>query len=282
MSVGVFLVTLSVGACGLIIGAIPQVCDAQYVQQPWQRSLPSASPPLPQDPMDMMPSSTRRPGSSDANGDLTVSAAELKIPSKASAAMQKAREALMKRRTADAARYIAKALEIYPHYSEALAIRGIMERDQDPLKALEDTQNAVEYDPYFGEGFVALGSVYTTIGRPDDAIRALDRATDLMPDCWQVYFELSRALATKRDYLAALDQIQKASSLGPQKDSAFRLVKAHVFIGLKDRASAVAELEAYLQEQPKSEKAPQVRIILEKLQTPKDLSELFPKFFQMK
>jgi tetratricopeptide (TPR) repeat protein len=56
----------------------------------------------------------------------SVSVADMQVPEKARKALNKARELLAKHRTDDAQKQLARALEIYPHYSEALRERGIL------------------------------------------------------------------------------------------------------------------------------------------------------------
>jgi len=206
----------------------------------------------------------------DANSQPTVSSAQLRVPEKARNALQKARDAAAKKNTADAARYLDKALQLYPLYAEALAMRGVLERESEPETALVDTEKAIEYDPNYGMGYVALGSVYTTLARFDDAIHSLEHAIALVPASWQGYYEMSRALLGKRDYTAALRHIEKACSLAPKDYPFFRLSKAAAFIGLNNRSAAITELQGYLREDPNGEKAVEARKMLDKLQVELD------------
>lgn len=210
----------------------------------------------------------RMPGRTnpDANGQSTVSAAQLRVPEKAHKALLKAHEAAGKNNMADAARYVDKALQLYPVYAEALAMRGLLERESDPEAALVDAEKAIEYDPNYGMGYVALGSVYTALARFDDAIHYLEHAIALIPASWQGYYEMTRALVGKRDYTAALRYIEKACSVAPKNYPFFRLSKAAVFIGLNNRSAALTELEGYLEHDPNGENAAEARKMLDNLQ----------------
>jgi len=138
----------------------------------------------------------------------SISVAQMKVPDKAQRALQKAREALAKGKLDDAFRSVEKAITLYPQFAAALSFRGILERNDQPEQALADAEKAVEYDPNYSIGYVALGSTYTRLGRYDDAVRSLDRALVLSPSIWQGYFEMSRALIGKRDFIAAMRNIR--------------------------------------------------------------------------
>jgi tetratricopeptide (TPR) repeat protein len=196
----------------------------------------------------------------------TISSAQLRVPEKARNALQKAHDAAAKKNTADAARYVDKALQLYPLYAEALAMRAVLEREKDPETGLVDAMKAVEYDPNYGMGYVALGSVYTALSRFDEAVRSLDHGIALMPAAWQGYYEMTRALVRKRDYIEALRHLERACSLAPKSYPFFHLSKATIFLGLSNRSAALVELQRYLREDPNGEKAVEARRIVDKLQ----------------
>ena len=210
----------------------------------------------------------RMPGKDSPRVDSqsTISSAQLRVPEKARNALQKAHAAAAKKNTADAAHYVDKALQLYPLYAEALAMRAVLEREKDPETALVDAMKAVEYDPNDGMGYVALGSVYTALARFDEAVRSLDHGIALMPTAWQGYYEMSRALAGKRDYIEALRHLERACSLAPKIYPFFHLSKAAIFLGLSNGSAALVELQGYLREDPNGEKAVEARRIVDKLQ----------------
>ena len=201
----------------------------------------------------------------------TVSTSQLRVPQKARNALEKAREAARKHNRAEVARYTDKALQLCPQYAEALAVRGTLELNSNPKQALVDTEKAVEFDPNYGAGYISLGNIYTKLGRFDEAIHALDRAIAIMPASWEGYFEMSMALAGKRDYMAALHQIERAWNLVPENyplshkaKAALHLLRSDVLIGLRDYSAAVTELEACLKEDPNGETSVQARRLLDR------------------
>jgi tetratricopeptide (TPR) repeat protein len=125
----------------------------------------------------------------------------------------------------------------------------------------------LQYDPDYAGAYVALASVYTTLRRPEDAIRTLKNGSSLMPLFWAANYEMARALASEGNYAAALHQIERASSLAPRPDPLFRLAKADILLGLSDDLAAASELRAYLREDPNGRNAPQARTTLKRLES---------------
>lgn len=194
-----------------------------------------------------------------------VSVTQLKVPEKARKTLLKAFHAIHDNPQANVDRYIDRALELYPHYATALSLRAMLERDAHRERAVMDAEKAVEYDPSYGPGYVALGSVYIGVERFDDAIRTLNYAVGLLPTAWQGYYEMSRALLGKRDYRAAFRQIQTTCRL-IEKDYPFvHLLKAQILIALSNDAAATVGFEAYLKQESNGEALPETRRDLDRL-----------------
>jgi tetratricopeptide (TPR) repeat protein len=275
MSGRTFLISFVVWSCGSVIGSAAQLpslsgSGAQSVlTMPFQnnsgnRSFTSTLQiPFGQNPIDFK-APTEKP---ETNDQPTVSAAQLKVPNKARHALQKAMDALAKGNTVDAAHGMDEALALYPRFSEALAARALSEQHSDPTHALEDAEKAIEYDPHYSAGYVTLASIYTTLHKPDDAIRTLDHASGAGQTYWPTYYEMGRAMASKGDYLGALSQIEKARSFAPKRYPYFHFVRAVIFIGLGNDSAAIEELRAYLREDPKNKMATEAQLLLDQLQT---------------
>src|SRR5215472_6850202 len=99
-----------------------------------------------------------------------VSKNELQAPHEAQTAARQAREALERRRYAEARKHIAHALEIYPNYALALEFRGILNLREERLEdACSDFQRAIKYDPNLGAAYLSLGAVYNRLGHFQEA-----------------------------------------------------------------------------------------------------------------
>jgi len=201
---------------------------------------------------------------SEAGNRDTVSVAQMKVPGKARDALKKAREYMQKQKLDDSAKYVAKALEIYPQFAEALALRGLLKIDAKHLDdAIADLQQAIQNDPSYGFAYILMGAAYNLQTRFDDAVRTLDRGIGLSPSSWQGYFELGKALLGKSNLDLALRQLNKAEDLAPKEYAPLHLVKAHVYLTMKNYSEAIAELELYLDRDPKGPESVRARETLD-------------------
>jgi Tfp pilus assembly protein PilF len=204
------------------------------------------------------------PSASAGNAN-SVSVTQLQIPERARNALHKAQEAMRKQKTADVEKYLAESLQAYPRYADALTLRAILKLDKNEYDdASRDLEQAIKFDPNYGLAYIVLGSAYNLLSHWDDALRVLTRGTSLNPASWQAYFETGRALLGKRDFAAAVQQLSKAQELRPDY-ALVHLAKAHAMIGLKDYGHALAELEVYLQRDPKSSQAEGARQLAEQI-----------------
>lgn len=199
-------------------------------------------------------------GASQAGTADSVSVADMQVPDKARKALKKARELLAKHRMDDAQKQLARALEIYPYYSEALRERGILSFvNGNVQQAQSDLQQAIKCDPNNGMAYIALAAIFNNQDKFDDAARVLDRGVALMPNMWQGYFELARMQLGKGNFADALRDSTKAQELSNIDYAPLHLVRAHALIGIKNYLEAETELEAYLQREPSDENTAQVR-----------------------
>ena len=197
---------------------------------------------------------------SRAGNRATVSVAQMKVPEKARNLLEKAQSALEKRKLQEADAYVSQALQVYPDFAEALTLRGLMFLDGKHLDdAAASLEKSIQADRSYGMGYIVLGAVYNMQSRFDDAIRVLDRGLTLMPRSWQGTFELGKAELGKGNYEAAIRKLNKASDLATQPYAPLHLAKAHALLGMKNFSEATSELEAYLEQDPHSPHAAEVR-----------------------
>jgi len=202
---------------------------------------------------------------SNAKG-AAVTAAQLAVPAKARRDLEKAQDALHKKKLSDATRLIQKALVVWPHYAEALLLRAVMERQANsPQLAAADAEQAVGYDPNYPIAYFVLGSVYNDLDRNEDAIRTLDHGIAIGPTYWQGYYEMSRALLRKGDFQAALRQAEHSSSLAPKEFATIHLVKGYAYLGMNNSGAARTELETYVKMKPDAETAVRAKAVLARM-----------------
>jgi predicted Zn-dependent protease len=207
-----------------------------------------------------------RAEASRAGNRATVSVAQMKVPEKARKFLEKAQSALDKRKLVEAEQYVSQALEVYPDFAEALTMRGLMSLDAKHLDdATANLEKSIKADNSYGMGFIVLGAVYNMQSRFDDSIRVLDRGLMLMPQSWQGMFELGKAELGKGNYETAMRRLNKASDLATEQYPPIHLAKAHALLGMKNFSEASSELEAYLEQDPKSPNAAEVRESLDQV-----------------
>jgi tetratricopeptide (TPR) repeat protein len=203
---------------------------------------------------------------SRAGNAATVSVAQMKVPEKARNLLAKAQSALDKRKIPEAEHYVTEALQVYPDFAEALAMRGLMDLDAKRLDdAADDLQKSIHADPNYAMGYIVLGAVFNMQSKWDDAIRVLDRGLTLQPQSWQAMFEMGKSELAKGNYEAAMRRLNKAGDLAPQQYPPLHLAKAHALLGMKNFSEASSELEAYLEQDPKSPNAAAIRESLDQV-----------------
>ncbi len=199
----------------------------------------------------------------------SVSVAALRIPDKARHLLEKARNAINKNRWQEAEKFVASALMVSPDYADALTTRAILKmiaRQTD--SALDDLDHAIKSDPESGPAYLVLGAILDDQGRFDEALRSLDRSERTTPNSWQCAFERGKAWLGKQDYEHALQQFNRAESLGGvQVLGEIHILRGYAFLGERHFDLASKEFEAYLSSEPKGEQAGRVRAVLAQVKT---------------
>ena len=198
-----------------------------------------------------------------------VSKNELQAPHEAQTAARQAREALERRRYAEARKHIAHALEIYPNYALALEFRGILNLREERLEdACSDFQRAIEYDPNLGAAYLSLGAVYNRLGHFQEAVVPLRRAAAILPAAWAVQYEMALAYLGSGKYEAALGAISQAAEKNPAEPtnrSSVFYTKARVLLELNDDPAAKAAFEQSIRQDPKGHFAELSQELLQRL-----------------
>ena len=201
----------------------------------------------------------------DGNGNTSVSVAQYRVPEKARDALKKAREASAKGKNDEAQKQLARALDIYPKYADALTLRAILKLDDKDLPgAVTDLQQAITDDENCAMAYLVMGAVFNTESKFDDAIRSLQRGESLAPNSWQAYFEMGRAFVGKAQYEPALRQLDRAQALAPRDYPPLHLVRAHAMMGLSNYSDAMTELRAYLAKEPQGANSQEAQKMLDK------------------
>ena len=197
----------------------------------------------------------------------TISVAQYRVPDKAREEFNKAHENLEKGRLTDANRHLARALELYPDYADALTLRGILELDHKQTDAaIADLDHAIKSDGSYALAYMVMGSALNQASKYDQAIQSLQRGESLAPDYWQAYFEMGKSYVGKGDYPAALAQLDRARTLAGAEYPLIDYMRAHALLEMKQYQEAVAALQSYLQKEPQSANSERARQMLQQAQ----------------
>lgn len=200
-----------------------------------------------------------------------ISVQELGAPAKARRAAEKAAKAMIRNDLAEAKRQVNIALQVYPTYSLAVALRGVTKMaEYDDTNAIEDFEEAIKIDPNIALPYIAIGTIRNESGRFEEALPVLQRGLELAPNAWQAHFEQSRSFYGLKRYFDALKKINEALQLaGRAADreilSRLHVTRGYVLAKLGDYPNAKSDLTAALQEEPDGEFVSEVRNLLGKI-----------------
>lgn len=201
------------------------------------------------------------PGSAGA-----FSVTQANVPGKARKMLEKAEEEFHKARLTEAFDFVQKALTVCPTYAKALTLRGILNMEKGDTKAAEpDLEKAVQLDYSDDVGFVALGALYNSEGRYDNAMQTLEHGMTLHPKSWQANMEMAKAEIGKRDYGAAVRSLDRTDTFAPPTVTLPKLFRAEALVGLKDYQGAIEALKYFVNKSPDSPDAQQAKEMLAKL-----------------
>jgi hypothetical protein len=215
---------------------------------------------------------------------MTLNAAPYKAPSDARKAYEKGLEAERKLRLADARQYFEKAVEIYPKYANAWFQLGVVLQNLAQKESARTAYiQATTIDPKFLPPYLSLASMayeaenWTEVLRLTGHILSLDPLNqvavtgyilDLDPlNYAEAYFYNSVANYKLDKIEAAERSALKAEHLDlrthfPQ----LHLLLAEIFTRKSNYATAISEIQTYLELAPQAKNADQVREQLAKLE----------------
>jgi tetratricopeptide (TPR) repeat protein len=206
-------------------------------------------------------------GPQDGLAGNTISVMQYKIPGKARDEYRKAHELAENGKLEEAAKHLAKALELCPNYADALTLRGILELNQRETEAaVTDLDKAIQSDANYAMAYMVMGSALNQQAKFDEALRSLERGESLAPNYWQGHFEMAKSYIGKRDYPAALHQIDLAENMAPTEYPLISLVRAHALLAMKQYPEAMIALESYLQKDPQGSNSEQARRMMQQAQ----------------
>ncbi len=121
-----------------------------------------------------------------------------------------------------------KAIELKSDYADAYNYLGFMyaEKNINLNEALDLVEKSLSYEPNNGAFLDSLGWVYYRMGRFEDALLQLQRATQLIKNDATVYEHLGDVYRQMGNSAGALQQYEKAAELDPKNTDIFNKMDA--------------------------------------------------------
>jgi Tfp pilus assembly protein PilF len=196
-----------------------------------------------------------------------VSASDLGVPGRARKEFDKAKELIARQELTEAIQRLNKAISIYPSYAVAYNNLAVLyARLGETAREREALQKAISLNDHFALAYVNWGRMNIAAGDFPAAQTALVKASAFDPSDPMALILLSWAEFKQRHFDEVVATTHKAHALG--KPHAFvHLVAARAFEQLQQGANAIAELEAFLQEEPPGPRADAARKELKTVKT---------------
>jgi hypothetical protein len=137
---------------------------------------------------------------------------------------------------------LAAAKEVY---EEAFAL---LQKQRPPAETLELLDQAIAYDPAFGDTYVLKSYVYLDlIPRLDDALAAANLAVTYAPENPDSFFTLGLILQRKGAFIAAERAFRQALAVNPRYSDVYLALGELYADGLNDSAKSVEAYRRYVE-----------------------------------
>ncbi len=154
---------------------------------------------------------------------------------------------------------LEKATEFDPNYARAWAAMGaayglkgiFLSLPELSLRAIEFEHRAIELNPRLSDAYVWISTAYTSLGRYDEAIEAVEQAIQIDPADDLAYVSLARAYWMGKGMIEeAITSLELAAAINPEAGYAY--VQLAILYTLRDdyeRAEQASRKAIELQEQ---------------------------------
>lgn len=191
--------------------------------------------------------------------DSVISAAQLRVPSKAWSDLQAAHKEFRAGHLYGSSEAADRALQIDPDCAAAFSMKAFIELAmKNPIAAVEHASRAVSLDPHSAEAFVALAMAYNSVEDYRQSQEAARHALSIRPDSWQARLELAKSLYGQGSFDLAFNEINASGKDFPD----VHLVRGNILMRLGRRYEGAAEFSTFLQEAPRDPRAEKIREII--------------------
>jgi len=196
-----------------------------------------------------------------------VSAADLKVPPKASKELDKANEAMASQDWKKAKEHIDKALALYPNYATAYNNLGVLYAKTNDLPNEEQAlKKAVSLDEHFAPALLNYAKLSIRQKNFPLAESLLQKEVASDPGNPEGLLLLADAEYMNRHFDAAITTANQAHSASAEHASFVHYIAARAYQQENRQQQALAEFQLFLKEEPKGPRADHVRGDIVKIQ----------------
>ena len=189
----------------------------------------------------------------------TVSAQELRVPTKAREHLKLAHQEFSKLNFARAEREIGQALRVDSTCAAAFSMRALLRlASRDPSGAIEDATRALALDSGEADAYVALATAHNSLREFQSAETAAQQALSRRPDFWQARLEMAKALYGEDRFVLGLRELDELNNDFPD----VHLLRANLLQRLDRSQEAAEEFRRFLREAPNDPRSEQVKRIV--------------------
>lgn len=192
---------------------------------------------------------------------------DLQAPRDARKEFSKAEHAMQGRHARAAEQHLKKAVALFPCYARAQAgLASLMMQRRDLKDAEAPLRQSIHCDPDFTDAYIELGELLNTQMRFGESLAVLEEGLRRKPSDWQFYYQEGRAYYGERQFSNAEGEFLKALSFNANPPSAFHVHLANIYLKEAKYPKAYAEMQTYLQQDPKGKFAPQIKNIMQQME----------------
>ncbi len=159
---------------------------------------------------------------------------------------------------------LTAALDAQPDHFDAVVARSTRafaaasaasdpeERERYTLQSLTDCEAAIRMRPYMGFPWYNFGTLLINLDQPDEAVKKLTRAAELLPSVSKVWFNLGSAHYHRGDWAACHDALTQAMHVDPN-DALIRQLRGHCSRLMGRHARAIEELTSVAAYDPEAD-----------------------------
>ena len=189
------------------------------------------------------------------------------VPEKAVKEMERAHEALAKKKTEEGILHLEKAVSIFPKFIDAQILLGSTYMDAGQYSKAEDVfRTALTIDPKSVSARGASGELLRRQKNYSKAEQILLEALKDEETAWVIHYTLGRVYWEMNEIVKAGRQIGRTIQLNFEFAEA-HLLAGNIFVRLGMAENAIVEYEEYLRIAPQGQLAPQARELIQKLRT---------------